>query len=307
MRWRLDDVSAFLDVMETGSVTAAARRMNLSKSVVSKRIADLEADLGVTLLHRSTRRIAPTEQGAALYERMRGLVRQLGQAVEDVIADDRRIGGVLRITAPMSFGTLHLAPVLLGFAARHPALEMAIDLDDRMLDLVGGGYDLAIRIGRLADSSLVGRKLCVSRRVVCGSPDYLRRHGAPERIDELTRYECIDYANVTTARLWQFTPAHGSPHGPGPVPIRGRIRVNNGEAMRDAAIAGLGLAILPRFIAADALRDGRLVAVLPDAEPVPDDISAVYPPMPHIPPKLRAVIDHLVGAFGHSPPWETDG
>lgn len=303
MKWRLDDIAAFVQVVETGSVTGAAQRLNLSKSVVSKRLADLEAALGVTLVRRSTRQVAPTDQGTALYEQMRVLLRRLDETAEDIAEDASGLRGSLRVTAPMSFGTSYLAPILLEFAHRHPALELALDLDDRMLDLVAGGYDLAVRIGRLSDSSLIARRLCTSRRVVCCSPAYARRRGLPASIEELSRHECIDYAYVNTNRLWQFEPAE--PDGvPRSVVIRGRICANNGEVVRDAAIAGLGLVVLPLFIVADALRHGRLVQALPGAMPIPDTINAVYPPMRYLPRKVRALVDHLVAALAGVPPWE---
>jgi DNA-binding transcriptional LysR family regulator len=205
----------------------------------------------------------------------------------------------------MSFGTLHLAPILLEFACRHPALELALDLDDRMLDLVGGGYDLAVRIGRLSDSSLIARRLCTSRRVVCCSPAYARRKGLPASIEELSRHECIDYAYVNANRLWQFEPAEPG-EAPRSVVVRSHICANNGEVVRDAAIAGLGLVVLPLFIVADALRQGRLVQALPGVTPIPDTINAVYPPMRHVPLKVRALIEHLVTALAGTPPWEID-
>jgi DNA-binding transcriptional LysR family regulator len=301
MLWRLGDVAAFLRVVETGNVTAAARRLNLSKSVVSKRIADLEAALGVTLLHRSTRHVVPTEKGTAFYRRMSALLQEADNAIQELVSGDKGFSGTLRITVPLTFAVLHLWPVLLDFAKRHSAVELAVDLDDRVVDLVGGGYDLAVRIGRPADSSLIARRLCSSRRVVCASPDYLRRRGHPKRIDDLSEHECIDYANVHSSKLWQFMSRRA---GPRSVVMRSRICANNGEVMRDAVIAGFGLAILPLFIAADALRDGRLVVVLPDAVPVPDTVNAMYPPARHVPPRVRALIDHLVAAFANRLPWE---
>lgn len=303
MRYRLDDILAFIQVIETGSFSAAALRLNLAKSVVSKRVSDLEAALGGRLLHRSTRRVTPTDKGRAFYGRARTLLRELDAAAEEVSDDDEALIGPLRIAAPMSFGTLHLAPLLFAFAARHPRLELALDLDDRMVDLGGGGYDLAVRIGRLPDSALVGRRLAESRRVVCCSPDYAGRAGVPATLDELPHHEGIGYANIPAGQLWQFEPAAGD-NEPRGVTMRCRAVANNGEAMRDAALAGLGVALLPLFIAAPALREGRLVAVLPGIRPLSDTIYAVYPPTSHPGRKVRAVIDHLVAALSGVPAWE---
>ncbi|MBV8092140.1 MAG: substrate binding domain-containing protein [Acetobacteraceae bacterium] len=244
-----------------------------------------------------------TQQGPALYERMREALRNVDEAVEAAADHQGKLCGRLRITAPMSFGTLYLARILADFTQLHPELELAIDLDHRMLDLISGGYDLAIRIGRLDDSSLTARKLCVSPRVVCCSPAYAQERALLKTIDELTTHRCIDYANVHASRLWQFAPA-GSNARPRVVVTRSRIVVNNGEVMRDMAIAGLGLAVLPLFIAIDALRTGQLIHVLPHENPLPDTIYAVYPPVRHLPQRVRAFIDHFAAALAHGPPWE---
>jgi DNA-binding transcriptional LysR family regulator len=303
MHWRMDDMQAFLQIVERGSVTAAAREMKLAKSVVSKRLRDLETALGVQLLRRTTRRVVATEQGQALHARMSGLLREVDDAVEEVVEGEGSLRGRLRVAAPMSFGTLHLGPILLAFAREHPQLELALDLDDRMLDLVASGCDLAVRIGTSSDASLIARKLCMARRVLCCSPGYARERGVPRTIDEIAGHASIDYANVTATRLWQFEPARRG-EGPRTVPTRSRIVANNGETMRDAALAGLGLALLPLFIVAPALQDGSLIQVLADAEPVPLPISAVYPPTRHVSRKVRALVDHLVRAFRAPPPWE---
>jgi len=302
MPWRLEEIVAFLHVVEAGSITDAARRLKLSKSVVSKRVTDLEASLQQQLLRRSTRRVRPTEEGSALYARVAPLVGALTSAMEEA-TDRESVRGRLRVAAPMSFGTLYLSPILATFARDHPEVELAVDLDDRMVDLVAGDYDLAIRIGRLEDSSLIARKLCTSRRVVCCSPDYAERHGLPETVEDLARHECIDYANVHAARLWQFEPT-GRGGRPRTVRTHSRIVANNGEAMRDAAIEGLGLALLPCFIAAGALRDGLLIDALPGERPLAYTIAAVYAPTRQVPRKVRALVDHLVRALGRTPPWE---
>jgi DNA-binding transcriptional LysR family regulator len=304
MQIRLDDILAFLQATETGSISAAAQRMGLSKSVVSKRITDLEVVLKVELLHRSTRGVAPTDKGAAFYQRARSIVQQLDQAAEELI-EDGELCGSLRIAAPMTFGTLYLGPILFAFLNRHPRLELALDLDDRITDLPGEGYDLGIRIGRLHDSALAARKLAVSRRVVCCSPAYAQRAGLPATIEELAGHACLGYTNVSPSQIWQFESVKpgGTPHS---LTVRSRIVSNNGESMRDAAIAGLGISILPVFIVAKALANGQLINALPDAYPIADTIHAVYPRNRHLPAKVRAVIDHLVTVFEGEPPWERE-
>jgi DNA-binding transcriptional LysR family regulator len=305
MAWRMDDMVAFLRVVEAGSVTGAAGELGVAKSVVSKRLRDLEEALGVQLLRRTTRRVVATEQGQALHARMSALLREVDDAVEEVVEGEGPLRGRLRVAAPMSFGTLHLGPILLAFARAHPQLELAVDLDDRMLDLVASGADLAVRIGVSSDASLIARKLCVARRVLCCSPGYAQERGLPRSIDEIVGHATIDYANLTATRLWQFEPARRG-EKPRSVATRSRIVANNGETMRDAALAGMGLAILPLFIVAPALRDGSLIQVLPDEEPVALPISAVYPPTRRVSRKVRALVDHLVRAFRNPPPWERE-
>lgn len=303
MKSHFDGVLTFLAVVEAGGITAAAARLNLSKSVVSKRIGDLENGLGIALFRRSTRRVVPTDRGVAFYEKMRALVAEFDTAVEEASLQTGGLRGRLRITAPMSFGTMHLGPVLAAFAQSHPELELALDLDDRIVDLGGEGYDMAVRIGRLQDSSLITRKLCQSRRIVCCSPDYAREKGLPASIAGLSAHQCIDYAHVQAGRLWQFEPS--KPGGkPRAVTVRSRVTANNGEIMRDMALAGLGLAILPLFIVHEQLREGRLVNALAAAVPLADTIYALYPPTRHLSRRVRALIDHLIAALGDRPPWE---
>ena len=303
MRHRFDDIATFIQVVETASISGAARRLNIAKSVVSKRITDLERALGVELLHRSTRKITPTDKGTVFYERARTILSELQEAAEQVSDRAGDLVGPLRIAAPMTFGTMYLGPLLFSFAKRHPRLELSIDLDDAVSDIVGRGYDLAIRIGHLRDSSMVARKLATSTRAVCCSPAYAKSVGLPRTVEDLASHICIGYANVSASLLWRFQPA--SPGGKiRSVVVKPRVIVNNGELMRDAAIDGLGLVILPTFIAAEPLRRGQLVKALPKDEPLPDTIHAVYPQSRHVPQKVRAVIDYLVERLGGVPPWE---
>lgn len=304
MRYSFDNIAAFVQVVESGSISAAAVRLNLAKSVVSKRVADLETELGVELLHRSTRGITATDKGIAFHTRAREILRELDSVADEITDRGDDLCGQIRITAPMSFGTMVLGPLLFPFLSHHPRLEVALDFDDRQVDILSGGYDLAIRIARLRDSSLVARKLAVSRRIVCCSPGYAKQSGLPATIEEISQHSCIGYANTQSSQIWQFDSgeAGGEPRS---LTIRSRIVANNGEAMRDAAIAGLGLVVLPLFIVADALASGQLVNALPNARPVDDTIYALYPHTRHVPQKVRAIIDHLVQALA-DPPWERE-
>lgn len=303
MRYRLDDIDAFLHVVETGSISAAATQLNLSKSVVSKRVADLEQALGVALLHRSTHGVTPTDEGDSFYVRGRAIMQQLDEAAEEVSATDGELSGSLRISAPMSFGTLYLGPLLASFLQHHPRLDAVLDLDDRVVDLQSNSYDLAIRVAHLPDSSLVARRLCVTRRIVCCSPGYAERAGLPASVDDIMNHDCIGYANVRSSQVWRFEPARPGDE-PRSLTVRSRIVANNGEIMRDMAVGGLGLAVLPAFIAAGALADGRLIDAMPATRPTPIPIHAVYAKARQPSKKIKAVVAHLQAALDGDPPWE---
>jgi DNA-binding transcriptional LysR family regulator len=301
MRLKLDAIAAFHAVVETGSISAAARRLGVAKSVVSKRVTELEAGIAATLLKRSTRSVLLTENGQAFYERTRALLGELEDAANAVGAKGAGLRGTIRLAAPMSFGTLYLGQLLWPFLARHPELEVAVDLDDKLVDLLGLGYDLGLRIGRLADSSLIGRRLAEVRVVLCASPEYLARRGTPRHLEDLASHDCIGYAHLTAGQVWQFE-APRLNQTPRSIRVKGRFVANNGELMRDAAIAGLGLACLPEFMLADALSGGRLVALLESARPLPSAVYALYPRDRQGSPRVTALVEHLASALS-PPPW----
>lgn len=300
MKWTIDEIRTFLDVMETGSVSGAAARANLSKSVVSKRVADLELALGALLFQRHAGRITPTETAEELAQRLRPALAEMTNAVESAAWGMAGLRGSLAITAPMSFGISSLGPVLAAFARQHPELELIIDYDDRIIDLVRGRFDLALRIGHLPDSGLMARKLCEDPRAICASPDYVNRNGVPGSLIDLAKHTAIGYLNVHSAQVWQFIDESGEVVG---VPMQSRITANNGEAMRDMAIAGLGMALLPLIIAHEALESRRLVRIADHLKPTPLPISVVWPPAKPMPMKLRAIVDHLASAFSGQSPW----
>lgn len=306
MKWRFDDILTFMSVMESGSVTSAATRLKVSKSVISKRIRDLEAALRVELFHRSTGRVKPTELARSLYERIVPLVQGITEATEAVSDRTEGLTGRLRIITPVSFGINFLGPVIAEFAKRHPELEIAVNYADRLLvNLTEGGYDLGIQMGDLTESSLKARKLCDCAGVVCCSPEYAKNCGLPKSVAELAQHTCIDYAHARTSDLWQFD-SEVDGERPVSVLMRGRIVANNFEAMRDMAIAGLGLVLLPEFLAAGPVREGTLVSALPHARPRPYTISVVYPYTRHVSSKVRRFIDHLVAVFAPPLPWHPD-
>ncbi|MEE8271095.1 MAG: LysR family transcriptional regulator, partial [Alphaproteobacteria bacterium] len=254
----MDSVSGmiiFARVVEANSFTVAARRLGLSKSAVSKQIARLEDRLGARLLNRTTRRISPTEVGAAFYERCARVAAEVEEAELAVTRLQAEPRGVLRVNAPMSFGMAHLAPAIAAFMERYPDVRIDLTLNDRVVDLIDEGFDVAVRIGHLADSSLVARRLAPSRLVLCAAPSYVERRGAPATPDDLVNHDCMVYSIVATGEQWTFVGRDGAHHT---VRVAARLRVNNGDEMRDIAAAGLGLTILPTFIAADHITNGRL-------------------------------------------------
>ena len=297
MGWGITDIETFLAVLDAGSISGAAARADLSKSVVSKRISDFEAALGVALFTRHAGRITPTDSALTLAERLRPALAELVAATESASGPEAELRGRLAIAAPMSFGIRHLGPVIAGFARAHPGLEIVLDYDDRHTDLGRAGFDLGLRIGHLKDSSLMARRLCEDPRVLVASPDYLAQHGAIETPADLAGHEAIGYLNARLGEIWPF--------GEGIAPPRsGRVAANNGDAIRDMAVGGLGLALLPLFIVHDALRSGRLVQVLPDLVREPLPISVVWPPIRPMPRKTRAFVDHIAAAFAADPPWQ---
>ncbi len=303
MRYTLDEIDTFLTVMELGTVTAAAARLNLSKSVVSKRLNDLETGLGTALFRRNAGRITATEAAERLAARFRPALTDLRAAAESAAwggsGDSEGLRGTLSLAAPMTFGTLHLTEIIAAFAKQHPGLEIRVDYDDRARDLAREGFDLAIRVGQSPGGALMSRKLCEDRSLVCASPDFLARHGRPESVQDLSGQPVIGYSHISNADLWQLSEA-GRPVSPAVVE---RISVNNGEAMRDLAVAGLGLAMLPGFIAAPALQSGALVALLGHCGTRSLPVTALWPPVQPMPLKLRRFIDHLLAHFNGEAPW----
>ncbi|WP_244263119.1 LysR family transcriptional regulator [Sulfitobacter indolifex] len=295
----MDEIETFLAVMELGTITAVAARLNLSKSVISKRISDLETTLGAALFRRNAGRISPTEAAQRLDDRLRPALAELTAAAESAAwggAGDDVLRGTLSIAAPMSFGTLHLSPIIARFAAQHPKLEMRIDYDDRARDLFRDGFDLAVRIGNLRDTALMQRKLCEDETIPCASPAYLDRYGRPETLDHLGDHQVIGYQHMSNAQLWTFDNST-------PPALHSRLTLNNGEAMRDMAIEGLGVAILPAFLAMAPIRKGKLERILPNAQTRNLPIVAVWPPVSPMPQKLRQFIDYLIAELEHGKPW----
>jgi len=299
---RVGDISLFLRVLDLGSISAAARSLDLSVAVASARLQRLERDLGVRLLHRTTRKLRPTAEGATLAQQGRALVEDLEALTCDLRQTSRGVAGTLRVTTSATFGRQYLSPLLPAFLAQHPGVSVSMDLNDQVLDLVSAGFDLAIRIGALDDSNLVARKLATNRRVLCASPEYLRRHGAPKTPADLARHNCLMLVGRNGKQdVWKLTDGTGKEIA---VRVSGRIESNQGELLRDAAVAGLGVAQHSTWHVWDDLRTGRLQVVLPDYPITDTGIYAVMPQRRLVPPRVRAFVDFLAQCFGETPPWE---
>jgi DNA-binding transcriptional LysR family regulator len=296
-------MEVFVRVVELGGFSAAARVLGMSKSSVSKRVSALEDRLGAQLLLRTTRHLTLTDAGQAFHDRAVRILAETEDAEAAVSRLQAAPRGVLRVNAPVSFGVAHLGPLLPDFLARHPDLSVDLVLNDRVVDLVDEGFDVAIRIAPLAESSLVARRLCVSRRVLVASPGYVARHGAPRRPEEVVDHPCLLYAYLLRGGEWRLRDGTGAEavlRVERPV-----LRANNGDVLCQAAVGGLGIAMMPTFIVGGDLAAGRLVRLLADWEDASGAIHAVWPHGRFTAPKVRAFVDFLVAAF-RRPPWDDD-
>jgi DNA-binding transcriptional LysR family regulator len=296
----LDGIAAFVSVIDAGSFSAAARRLKLSKSAVSAHLQRLEQRLGVRLLNRTTRRLAVTEAGAAYYRHCARILAEAEAAEQAASALQREPRGTLRISAPDSFGWMHVAPAIPDFLARYPELALDIALSPKPVNLVDEGIDLAIRIGVIEDPSLVVRRLAPSRFVLCAAPAYLDRAGTPREPRDLASHQCLCVSLVSWGNAWRLIGAKGEER----VAVSGVLRSNNAEMLRSAALDRLGIALLPSWAVGDELASGRLKRVLPDWEPPASSIHAVYPGNRLLTAKVRAFVDHLARRFGPVPYWD---
>jgi DNA-binding transcriptional LysR family regulator len=294
------DVLAFVRVAETGAFARAAERMGMSKSILSRRVARLEQQLGAKLLTRTATGATPTVIGDSYYARAANILADL-EAAQEVVADAvTQIAGPIRLAGPLSFGTEHLAPALAEFAKMHPRVELDISFEDRTVDLVSGGFDLAVRLGSLEDSALIARKIAPLRRLVLAAPSYLNAHGRPEHPRDLNHHDLLIYANAGRAEQWRFRTGDGWEQ----VRVRPRLRTDNGEMLRAAAAAGLGLCILPSFIAAPAIESGEIEPVLRDYPLDEGGVHVVMPPGRATTARVRALVDFLAARFGPEPQWD---
>ncbi len=291
---------AFLSVIEAGGISAAARRSGLAKSVVSERITALEKSLGITLFNRGPRLVL-TERGQALAKGMRPLVGSLDDLFRDVTSNASELGGRIRITTSAGLGVRYLGAIITAFLAHHPNVEAEITYDDRFVDIAGENYDLALRIGQMRDSNLVGRRLCAIRRLICASPSYLESYGVPQSVRELGEHRGIAYSLLQSTQDWRFQ-REGKPVAT--KPPRSVLLANNGEAVRDAILAGVGLGNLPSFFVADDIAAGRLVLLHLDAEIAPIELWALHPHRREPHPIADALIAWIGSRLGSIPFWE---
>ena len=296
---KLESVAAFVAVAESGSISEAARRMELSKSVVSERLAELERSLGAKLLHRTTRKLAITEDGSTFYERAKRIVQEATDAAVEIAERRGELVGPLRISGPVSFGSLHLGPALYGFLAKNPKIDLTLDLDDRFVSMLAEGYDAVVRHGPVVDEHVVVKRLAPSRRFLVAAPAYLEKFGKPNSLAELEQHKGIVYSNRGLAD-WRFKASRGF------VTVRPlrALRVNNGLLMRDAAAAALGLALLPAYFVHKELASKKLVIVDVGVEAEGATIYIAYPADRRGSAKLRALTVWLRDAFGNPPYWD---
>lgn len=299
----LSDIAVFVHVVRSGSFTAAADKLGLSKSVVSKYVTRLEDRLGARLLNRTTRRLSLTEAGQVFFSRSQHALGEIEEAEAEISKIQGEPRGELRLNSPMSFGVLHIAPLLPAFQARYPEVTVDMVLDDRTANLVEEGYDLAIRIGDLPDSSLVARRLGACRHVVCATPEYFARHGVPQSPADLSDHPALTYRYQDSPSEWSFIASDGSFIQ---VPINSRLQMNNSLALREALLNGAGVTLTPTFVVGRDIRAGKLKAVLLDYRLIELSIYAVYPQRKHLSPKVRAFIDFLAEQIEDPPHWEPD-
>lgn len=297
---RLNSMKTFVEVVNNEGFTAAAHRIGLSRAQVSKSVMQLEAHLGARLLNRTTRRVSLTEIGRIYYERCKDILNDIDEIEALAGKQSGQPRGTLRIAAPTSFGVLQLNSAIPGYINQYPDVRISMSLNDRFVDMVAEGFDLAIRIAALEDSSLVARRIAPCKRVLVASPDYLANHGEPKVPQDLAIHRCLVYANDLQPGSWTLA----GDEGPEVIRVNGPVCADNGDLLKEAAVAGLGVTLLPTFIVGPELRAGRLVQVL---EPYcPDEISvyAVFPSRRYVSANVRTFVDYLAACFGENPDWD---
>jgi DNA-binding transcriptional LysR family regulator len=299
---RFDEMHTFIRVVETGGISAAALRLGIAKSAVSRRLQELENRLGAQLLRRTTRRVTLTDAGREFYRSSLRILEELDEAEHSLQSGQRALSGRLRVNAPLALGVRHLLPVIKLLQAQHPQLVFDIDLDDREIDLIQEGVDVLLRVGKLEDSSMVARPLCPIRFLYCAAPDYLASRGEPKQAADLVGHDGIGYNLMPQTQQWGFETAQGReqhlPHI--------RLSSNNGDLILRAAEEGMGVAELPTFVCHEAVAAGRLKPILSDHPHPPLHLYAIYSSRRHVPQRVRALIDFLAEWLADTPPWDAE-
>jgi len=298
---RVAGMAVFTKVVATGSFSAAARELRVSQASVTKQIKELEGWLGARLLNRTTRRLSLTEVGAGFYERSTRILEAVAEARSAARALQTAPRGRLRINAPVSFGLLHLAPAVTEFLNVYPDVSIEMLVNDRVVDLLEGEFDVGVRIGRLGDSSLIARRIAPVRLVICAAPEYLARHAVPQTPEDLASHNCLEYTYFESRGEWHLRDPTGADIV---VPVSGRYLANNADVLRSTALAGGGIILVPTFLIGDDLRAGRLVRLLSNYPPPEQALHALYPPGRHLSAKVRTFVDFLVVRFGGEPAWD---
>jgi DNA-binding transcriptional LysR family regulator len=297
---KLNSMTIFVEVVKNEGFTAAAQKIGLSRAQISKSVMQLEAHLGTRLLNRTTRRVSLTETGRAYYERCKTILDDIEENEEIARQQTSTPHGTLTMSAPTSFGILHLQQALPAYLTQYPEVQISLSLTDRFIDVVAEGFDLVVRIAALEDSSLIARKIAPCKRVLCASPDYLRQQGIPKVPQDLAIHHCLVYSNELKPDTWVL---HGAT-GVESVKVNGPVCADNGDILKAAAVAGLGITLLPTFIVGPDLREGKLQQILPDYCPPEISIYAVFPSRQYLSAKVRTFIDFLSAYFGDSPAWD---
>ena len=294
---KYQEMRVFTAVVEASSFVAAADSLGMSKAAVSRYVSELEQRLGVRLLHRTTRRLSLTPEGDVFLSRCRDILSSIEASEAEISTRSLSVSGLLKVSVPVSFGIRHLAPLWPEFLALHPQLKLDVQLADRVVDLVDEGFDMAIRIGRLADSSLISRQIVATRLVLCAAPDYLQRKGTPQHPRDLAAHDVLGYSLLATGDQWQFV----GPDGPVSVKVRPRLWSNNGDSCIAACVQGAGIQMQPTFLIAEELRRGELVEILPQFQAVTLGIYAIYPTRKFVLPKVRALVEFLDARLREAP------
>ena len=298
---RFENMATFVQVVHAGTLSAAAEQMNVAKSAVSRRLKELEAHLGVALFHRTTRKLHLTDTGHAFYQQATRILEDLTEAESAASQSHTTLQGPLRVALPSSFGQMHMGAAINNFLQQHPKIHFDLDFNDRQVDLIEEGFDLAIRIAELPDSSLIARRLAPIRHVACASPDYLAQFGTPQSPDELIHHHCLLFNLLQDQKSWHFEDADGRAFS---ARVNPYLKAGSGEYLRDAAVAGMGITYLPSFIVYRELQQGSLIPILNDYTHASIEAYAIYPQTRHLSQRVRRFVDFLVERFKGEPYWD---